>query len=145
MNTTGELTRLEGFHQEVFELDQEFFPLPWKKSDWENPDQYRQLFVWKASGKISGFCLIHFMPGDETLHLLKIVIKPKMRGSETSRNFWEALRKEFKALAPKVFLEVESSNERALNFYKKVGFVPLRLMKGYYSNGSDGLSMELTL
>lgn len=142
MNTIGEI---QGFHPEVFELDQRLFPWPWTKEDWEKLDEFKKLYGFWVSGKLQGFCLIHHMPGDDSLHLLKIAIEPALRGSAESEVFWENLLKEFKKLSLKVFLEVESSNERALGFYRKKGFLPLRLMKRYYSNGSDGWSMELTL
>lgn len=142
MNTTGEL---KGFHGEVYELDQKYFPWPWKKEDWESLDDYKKLYGLNVSGKIKGFCLIHHVDGDNTLHLLKIILDPELRGTQISQDFWKSLIHEFKKFSEKVFLEVESTNQRAIGFYQKMGFLPLRVIKGYYSNGSDGLSMELTL
>ncbi len=39
-------------------------------------------------------------------------------------------------------LEVRLSNEKAQQLYKKTGFVPCWIEKGYYSDGEDGLIMK---
>jgi [ribosomal protein S18]-alanine N-acetyltransferase len=44
-----------------------------------------------------------------------------------------------------VTLEVRRSNFAALEFYNKLGFRPVTIMKGYYNDGEDAYQMQLVL
>jgi ribosomal protein S18 acetylase RimI-like enzyme len=41
-----------------------------------------------------------------------------------------------------ISLEVRPSNVRAISFYKRHGFTPSEVLKGYYSDGGDAVRME---
>ena len=43
----------------------------------------------------------------------------------------------------KIYLEVSSKNNNAINFYNKNGFNTESIRKSYYSNGDDALIMWL--
>lgn len=145
MRTTGSVVVLGSSDPRAIELDQKYFPIPWPQEAWIEADPHRHLYGYQVDGELYGLCLIHHVTRDETLHLLKIVLDPAFRGQGHAVDFWQKLTPEFKKLGKKVFLEVESSNLVALQFYRKIGFQQLRFMKSYYSNGSDGISMEITL
>lgn len=150
MNTTGRINPnwVSSIHwPEVVRFDQEFFPRPWSLKDWEglNQDNHELFSLTEASG-LTGFALFSYLKGDETAHLLKICLQPGLRGSELAQNFWDELVTLLKQQEIKnVYLEVEETNFRARGFYKKVGFQELRIVKGYYSDGTSGVMMNLTL
>lgn len=147
MNTTGSMSEGPDDLPGIIELDQKYFPHPWTPEQWQglNHDQH-QVLAWKNQEKILGFALFATVPGDDVAHLYKILVHPEARGSKVILEFWSAILGKLRGLGfRQVYLEVEASNERAVGFYKKVGFVSLRRVKGYYSNGSDGLMLQLML
>lgn len=150
MNTTGKGSLLgpqDLAWPDILELDRKFFPRPWSTKDWESLDfSHHHVLAWKFSEQTVGYALFSFLPGDDTAHLLKICLDPGQRGRGIAQEFWSEmaqwLRKE---KIEKVFLEVEEPNLTAIGFYQKVGFRELRKVKGYYSDGVNGLMMLLTL
>jgi ribosomal-protein-alanine N-acetyltransferase len=149
MNTTGkiqELTSRDNFWEEVMELDQKYFPRPWKKNDWESLDLSQHgLWVITDQNQAIGFALFS-TPQDETAHLLKILIIPEHRGSGRAQLFWKHISEALRSRGfLRVYLEVEESNARAMRLYQKLGFHLLRRVKSYYSDGETGVMMQLTL
>jgi len=44
-----------------------------------------------------------------------------------------------------ISLEVRPSNMRAINFYKRHGFVATEVLRGFYTDGGDAVRMDLIL
>ena len=44
-----------------------------------------------------------------------------------------------------ISLEVRPSNMRAVNFYKRHGFVPTEILRNYYNDGGDAVHMDLLI
>lgn len=150
MNTTGKLLRLNPGHLDfpkIFDLDQTQFPRPWSVKDWQDLNwNHHLLFGWLIENQPVGFALFSFIPGDDSAHLLKICIQTNLRGLGTSQAFWESCQNNLKTIGIKsIFLEVEAHNQRAIGFYKKLSFQTLRTNKGYYSDGADAVTMQMTL
>jgi ribosomal-protein-alanine N-acetyltransferase len=150
MNTTGELGRINSAHQsfsDIILLDQTQFPRPWTTKDWENLNwDNHQLFNWKQGGVTIAFALFGFVAADDAAHLLKICIHPSERGSGLSQAFWQQCQEQIRAGgANSIYLEVELPNQRAIGFYNKMGFVSLRTIKRYYSDGTDALTMQMII
>lgn len=144
MNTTGKFHLLGPKDlDQIIEWDETYFPMPWSAKQWREMNlEHHLLMSWEEMG----FALFGFMEGDDTAHLLKILIKPELRGKGPALNFWKEILNFLTSKKVKnIYLEVEASNERAIGFYQKLGFLTLRRVKGYYSNGSDALMMNLTL
>lgn len=104
------------------------------------------LELWEKNGDPVGFALFSYLKGDDTAHLLKICLRPSLRGTGEASLFWRDLLPKLRELgASKVFLEVEESNLAAQKFYKRQGFHLLRTIKGYYSGGENAQVMLLEL
>lgn len=131
---------------QCIEMDQEHFPDPWTNIQWRELEaQHHLLFGW-GDVSIVGFALFRCVKGDDTAHLLKICLHPKLRGSGAAASFWSAILEELRAQNQvSVYLEVEQSNTQAIRFYLKQGFKQLREIPGYYSNGSAALILQLML
>jgi ribosomal-protein-alanine N-acetyltransferase len=150
MNTTGKLIQLSpahlNFHQ-ILDLDREQFPRPWSAKDWTELNwNHHLLFSWWLDGKTVGFALFTLIPGDNTAHLLKICLRSDLRGQGISKQIWDNCQSEIAEQgATSIYLEVESHNHRAIGFYKKLHFETLRTIKGYYSDGADAITMQMTI
>ena len=150
MNTTGNfwvLNLQDSDLKEVLELDLKQFPKPWHENDWLQLNQeHHLLYGWKIFDLIKGFALFARIPGDDTAHLLKICVDSDLKGSGEVQIFWNCCLENLKKVQVKsIYLEVESSNLRAITFYQKCGFITLRSIKGYYSNGGDALTMHMIM
>lgn len=150
MNTTGKflsVNKNDVLWNEVLLLDATHFPRPWKENDWSSLDFSRhQLWAFRDENRLVGYGLFVTNPGDDTAHLLKILIIPELRGGPVAGLFWKEMAEGLRNLRFNlVYLEVEESNERARKFYAKLGFRVLRRVKSYYSDGETGVMMQLTL
>ena len=150
MNITGELGRINSANpslSDIILLDQTQFPRPWSTKDWENLNwDNHQLFNWKQGGRTIAFALFGLVAADDVAHLLKICVHPSERGSGLAQVFWQGCQEQLMAGGAKsIYLEVELPNERAIGFYKKLGFVSLRTIKRYYSDGTDALTMQMII
>jgi ribosomal protein S18 acetylase RimI-like enzyme len=150
MNTTGKLSRLNSANpsfSDIILLDQTHFPRPWSTKDWEELSwDNHQLFNWKQGDRNVAFALFGLVEADDVAHLLKICVHPSERGSGLAQVFWQGCQQQLMACGAKsIYLEVELPNERAIGFYKKLGFVSLRTIKRYYSDGTDALTMQMII
>ncbi|MFT6069300.1 MAG: ribosomal protein S18 acetylase RimI-like enzyme [Bacteriovoracaceae bacterium] len=149
----SELRGLEEFSRlcdssldEAFELDGQFFPVPWPKEKWSQikkgelgPCLLGMLYKDKT---LLGFIL--FGIGDpDTAHLYKILVSKDLQGSGLGQELLfrsESYLSHHKFIS--VYLEVEESNLRALAFYQKHGYQVLVKKKGFYGAGRDALALE---
>jgi ribosomal protein S18 acetylase RimI-like enzyme len=149
MNTTGKLIQLSpkhlDFHQ-ILDLDREQFPRPWSSKDWIDLNwNHHLLYGWCLNGQTVGFALFSLVTDDDVAHLLKICLRSDLRGQGISQQFWDfCLLKIRERGAKSIYLEVESHNHKAIGFYKKLNFETLRVVKSYYSDGTDAITMQIT-
>lgn len=133
------------FCTEIFALDQENFPTPWKPQDWEKllGDGQREfsLGVKIVDGQVLGFILFLHDYADHFTHLVKIVVAPDFQRQGIGLALFSAFMNKGPVIWKKIYLEVESSNLAAYTLYKKLGFEELRLLKDFYGQGRDGLGM----
>jgi len=142
MNTTDRVWAKD----QILQMDHDWFPRSWTKSQWAELKEEHHLLYVTGNEIPQGFALFSFIPGDHTAHLLKIALNPDLRGRGEAARFWKDLVLKLKTLGVNdVYLEVEVHNFRAIGFYQKCGFSPLRRVKSYYSDGVDGLMMQLLL
>lgn len=138
-NSLEELRNLASF-------DQLHFPHPWTTEQWLELNFQHHLIFARGKSELEGFALFHRVADDEAAHLLKICLKPEARGSGAAIDFWAEILQDLRSKSVKsIFLEVESTNLRAIGFYRKMGFEGLRLIKRFYSSGADAFTMQLML
>lgn len=94
-------------------------------------------------GKAVGYVLGSFCSGEAELYRIGVLHDYRGRGIAfrlMQRFVAECIRRK----TEKIFLEVRSKNEAAVNLYKKCGFYQIAIRKDYYGDDS-ALVMELEL
>ena len=129
---------------DIFKLDRDFFPNPWTLEQWHElarngRDSY---LIWSPE---CGFILWE-LDNFPHAYLLKICVADKVRrqglASELMHCSIDCLKMHsFEDMA----LEVEIGNEKAIQFYKKWSFVEMRRVAGFYTDGSDALTMTCSI
>lgn len=132
----------ENYLPQIAALDQSLMDYAWSDKLWHN--ELLNSFSYLALIPEKGFLLFENNPNEDTLHLLKIAVSENERGTGIAKylfeEFLELITQE-RGFRPKVYLEVECKNSRAIAFYTKLGFKKLHVKKKYYSDGKDALSM----
>jgi ribosomal-protein-alanine N-acetyltransferase len=101
--------------------------------------------VAEASGKIIGYVSALVEKGEKA-HLVSIAVDPKHRRVGVARVLLEALIRKLKARGIKeLSLEVRVSNRAARQLYRSLGFKEESIIKAYYGDGEDALSMKKPL
>jgi [ribosomal protein S18]-alanine N-acetyltransferase len=90
--------------------------------------------------------LLGIMTSSVHSRVLMLAVSPEMRrkgiGTMLMNRFMEeSMKKGAKVLT----LEVRKGNGAAMDFYKKLGFQPIDVLKGYYNDGEDAYQMQLFL
>ena len=80
-------------------------------------------------------------------HLISIAVLREYRrrgiGSALLQHTIQAAKEERDIIS--VYLEVRVSNEPAIRLYKRFGFRPVRIIRGYYRDGEDAYVMTLKI
>ncbi|BAL81347.1 ribosomal protein S18-alanine N-acetyltransferase [Caldisericum exile] len=101
-------------------------------------------FVAKLHGKVIGFIGVWYE--GKKLHIINVAVHPNERGKGIGTSlllFAISLAKELGYEV--VYLEARKSNISAQKLYKKLGFIEVEELKGYYQDGEDGIRMELKI
>ena len=110
------------------------FARPWREDDME------QLLSSPAtSGFIvenCGFILYQKVEGEA--EIITIAVRPE----ERRKGFASLLLERLQEQSSSIFLEVNITNQAAVNFYKKHGFTEIGLRKKYYDDKDDALVMR---
>ena len=78
--------------------------------------------------------------------LVSIAVLPELRGRGAASHLLEStLRRLKRRKIARLLLMVRVRNRAARRFYEKFGFEKLRIVRGYYKGGGDGLLMERTI
>ncbi|HEY6251529.1 MAG TPA: N-acetyltransferase, partial [Candidatus Angelobacter sp.] len=102
--------------------------------------------VGETSGKIQGFVVAeHFRPRRSDQRMGKIItidVLPEARRSGLGSRLLNAAEEKIKAAgASYLSLETAIDNLAALHFYKKHGYVGLKILPNYYLDSIDALMM----
>ena len=89
---------------------------------------------------------IELMRGVDDAEILNIETSPRHRRQGLAQGLLqEAFDWARQSQRQAVWLEVRTSNDAAVNLYRKTGFVQLSTRKRYYADGEDALVMKYTL
>lgn len=79
-------------------------------------------------------------------HVISIAVLPEHRRKGLGRMLMKmSIDGMIKRNLDEVYLEVRISNEPAITLYKSLGFIIVRRIPGYYSDGEDAYVMSLNL
>lgn len=102
------------------------------------------LFLVACRRGVAGY-MITCMRGDRndgTSELVSVAVDPQLRqGGAASALLDSTLRRLRRRGATRLHLVVRLANHAAQAFYKKYRFRPLRVLRGYYEDGGDGIAM----
>ena len=130
----------------VYEIEQECFINPWKRSDLEyelegNP--VNKFLVIEKDGEIVGFN--DFMITFNSATISQIAITKKYRrqglGSILLKEMEKCFPKEGEDIVENVTLEVRASNVPAIKLYEKDGYEVVVKKPHYYPDGEDAIYM----
>ena len=136
---------------QVMEIENTCFLHPWQEKDFmyemhENP--VSNVWVIEYSNvsfglkQIVGF-LDYWVTFDSGT-ICQIAVHPDIQRSGVGSELITEMIKDAKAKKVRtITLEVRESNIKAINFYKKHGFVTSHVKPGYYTNGENALYMIL--
>ncbi len=116
------------------------FAEPWSEKAMTELLVLPGVYGWLASaeGRPEGFVMAR-VAADEAEILTIMVLPPYRRHGVAQRLLQAALDNAKMHGAQKMYLEVASSNENAMQLYTKVGFVLVGRRKRYYADGVDAL------
>lgn len=83
---------------------------------------------------------------DDSIAILSVAVHPSGRGRGYARSIVQhLLRRGLQQGVQRAELEVETTNQRAIDLYAASGFVPVGVRRHYYESGGDALLMSLML
>ena len=142
-----ELVKLEKMQREdvprVMEIERQCFTTPWHESAYltELVNRSAHYIVAKIGEQIVGYSGMWIIM-DEA-HITTVGVDPEYRGRKIGEQVLVAMLEEAQQRgAQRATLEVRESNDVAQNLYRKYGFVPAAIRRGYYSdNGENAVVM----
>ena len=137
--TLTDLLELEALEKAIFE--EEAYSKDSLKEELTSAD--RLFLVAKLNDEMIGYA-VTLKTADNLLNILKIATKPiyqKLSVATQLFNKVKAYQEENKY--DSIFLEVNEHNQKALSFYKKLGFVEKHKREKYYKDGSSAIIMFL--
>ena len=136
---------------QVMEIENSCFLHPWKESDLlyeihENPVSNVWVIEYSSSAfglkQIVGF--IDYWVTFDSGTICQIAVHPDIQHSGVGSEMMNEVIRDAKVKKVRTLtLEVRESNVKAINFYKKHGFVISHTKPGYYSNGENAIYMIL--
>ncbi len=105
-----------------------------------NPNTF---LVAEYGGKVIGYVMGYLRPDLEG-HIMSIAVDPEYRGNGIgSALLAEAIERLIREGARYIGLEVRVSNIGAIRLYERFGFMRVKRIIGYYSDGEDAYYMLL--
>jgi [ribosomal protein S18]-alanine N-acetyltransferase len=138
---------------EVLAIENAVYDFPWTRGNFLDSMSAGYSLQVLAADATPGTPIVGYyiaMPGVDELHLLNLSVAPSAQRSGHALFMLEALRAQAVALrAPRLWLEVRVSNERARRIYEQFGFVNCGLRRHYYpargTGREDAVVMSLAL
>jgi ribosomal-protein-alanine N-acetyltransferase len=135
---------------EVWALECSDFPYPWSRGNFADAvaSGYDCWTVRDADGELAGYYLL--MYALDEAHLLDVAVAGKRQRQGLGRRLlYQIGARALGQGMESILLEVRPSNERALEVYRRHGYVQIGRRKGYYPAGpagrEDAIVMRLDL
>ncbi len=126
----------------VYNIIKETFFRPWSIEEILLENVFSYKVVLEKDSVVIGFLFGEII--FEEANILMIAVSKEHQGKGFGKALLESFIKKAKEKgAKKIFLEVSTKNESALNLYKKTGFKILSKREKYYRNGEDAFVMVL--
>ncbi len=107
--------------------------------DVEKRNAFEKVLVYVLDGEVVGF--IEYMKMYEVVEIEYIVVSENSRRKGIGKSLIiDAISSKD---VEKAILEVKKSNIGAIEFYKKLGFSSIRVIKNYYEASEDAIAMEM--
>ncbi|WP_417347290.1 ribosomal protein S18-alanine N-acetyltransferase [Ferrimonas sp.] len=133
---------------ELFAIEQSCHDFPWSRTTLAScigAGYQGEVLMWR--GRAVGYYITQTVVGEATL--MNICILPELRGQGLGRHLLHRCLQQLSSeQADCCFLEVRAGNTPALGLYRRIGFEPLAVRKGYYQGEGgreDAVIMKLTL
>lgn len=136
--------------KEILAIEENVYPYPWTRGNFLDSlySGYQTWTIRDNENFILGYFLL--MLAIDDAHLLNITVRRGLQGKGIGRvqlNKVAEITRQNGLMS--VLLEVRPSNQRALNIYRRYGFMQIGLRKGYYpaanNQREDAIVMRFSL
>jgi ribosomal-protein-alanine N-acetyltransferase len=135
---------------DVLALEQSVFPQPWSRANFTDSltSGYDAWVLRDAHGALHGYYLL--MPAVDEAHLLDVAVAASLQGRGLGRYLLDKAAARARGLGMEsILLEVRPSNTRALDVYRRYGYVEIGRRRAYYpahqGQREDAIVMRYTL
>lgn len=101
-------------------------------------EEYSRVFGYEENNRVIGF--LHITILYEVVDIINIVVDENYRNQKIASNLLDHMMSDLTTDTKIITLEVNVTNEAAINLYKKFGFEIVNIRKNYYDN-EDGYLM----
>ena len=118
---------------DVYALECSVFPHPWTRANFVDSlaSGYDAWVLREPEGTLAGYFLL--MYALDEAHLLDVAVAAKRQGGGLGRHLLDRITARARATGMEsILLEVRPSNARALQVYRRYGYVEIGRRKGYY-------------
>lgn len=135
---------------DVLAVEQSVFPHPWSRVNFTDSlaTGYDAWVLRDDAGKLAGYFLL--MGAVDEAHLLDVAVAPAFQGCGLGRFLLDKVAARARGMGmASVLLEVRPSNGRALDVYRRYGYVEIGRRRAYYpahlGQREDAIVMRFSL
>ena len=133
--------------EEIVNIEKDLYKTPWNERQYKyelEENEFSYVFILEHNDIIVGY--YGFWVMFEECDITKVSIRKEFQGMKLSNILMEDCFNRVKALGcKKINLEVRTTNERAINLYKKHGFEDVIIRKNHYGKNEDALILSKIL
>ena len=133
--------------EEIVNIEKDLYKTPWNEKQYRyelEENEFSYVFILEHNDVIVGY--YGFWVMFEECDITKVSIRKEFQGMKLSNILMEDCFSRVKALGcNKINLEVRTTNESAINLYKKHGFEDVIVRKNYYGKNEDALILSKIL
>lgn len=135
--TKEDLSSLESIENSVFSK----FDYPLNRRNFSYHIKKEHIFVILENDNICGYIL--FFEYKNSIRIYSIAVSMEFSGLGYGTKLIKYVIEIATNKSKNIMLEVKVDNIKAINLYKKLGFLDIKRLQAYYSDGKDGFKMIL--